>query len=88
MLHVSTAGWAATIGAIAGLLALDLLISARRPHAIGFREAAAWSAFYIAVALIFGVLFGVVAGGVSALSTSPVTWSRRASRSTTCSCSW
>lgn len=39
MLHVSTAGWAATIGAIAGLLALDLLISARRPHAIGFREA-------------------------------------------------
>lgn len=62
MLHVSTAGWAATIGAIAGLLALDLLISARRPHAIGFREAAAWSAFYIAVALIFGVLFGVVAG--------------------------
>ena len=62
MLHVSTAGWAATIGAIAGLLALDLLISARRPHAIGFREAAAWSAFYITVALIFGVLFGVVAG--------------------------
>lgn len=62
MLHVSSAGWVATIGAIAGLLALDLLISARRPHAIGFREAAAWSAFYIAVALIFGVLFGVVAG--------------------------
>lgn len=62
MLHVSTAGWVVTIGAITALLAVDLLISTRRPHAIKFREASAWSAFYIAVALIFGVLFGAIAG--------------------------
>ena len=62
MLHVTTAGWAATVGLIALLLALDLLVSGRRPHAVGFREALAWSIFYIAVAVMFGVVFGVIAG--------------------------
>ena len=62
MLDVSAAGWAVTLGLIGGLLAFDIGFSARRPHAVGFREAAVWSAFYIAVALIFGVAFGTVAG--------------------------
>jgi TerC family integral membrane protein len=62
MLHVTTAGWAATIGLIAALLTLDLLIAGRRPHAVGFREALAASIFYIAVAVMFGVVFGVLAG--------------------------
>ena len=62
MLEVTTAGWVASIGLIVGLLALDLLVSAHRPHAVGFREAATWSVFYIAVALIFGVVFAVTAG--------------------------
>jgi tellurite resistance protein TerC len=62
MLEVSTAAWAATIGLIAALLALDLLVSGRRPHAVGFREAVAWSVFYIGVALAFGVAFGSIAG--------------------------
>src|SRR5215207_3277845 len=62
MLDVTAAGWAATIGVIAGLLTLDLLISARRPHAVGFREAVAWSVFYIAVAIVFGIVFGSIAG--------------------------
>jgi tellurite resistance protein TerC len=62
MLEVSTAAWAATIGLIAALLALDLLVSGRRPHAVGFREAVAWSVFYIGVALAFGVAFGTIAG--------------------------
>jgi tellurite resistance protein TerC len=61
-LHVTTLGWVATIGAIVLLLALEFLVAGRRPHAIGFREAVAWSVFYIAVALLFGVVFGVVAG--------------------------
>jgi tellurite resistance protein TerC len=61
-LHVTTLGWAATIGAIVVLLALEFLVAGRRPHAIGFREAVGWSVFYIAVALAFGVAFGVVAG--------------------------
>jgi tellurite resistance protein TerC len=62
MLHVTTAGWAATIGLIAALLALDLLVAGRRPHAVGFREALASSIFFIAVAVTFGVVFGVLAG--------------------------
>src|SRR5215216_6519349 len=62
MLHVTTAGWAATVGLIALLPALDLLVAGRRPHAVGFREALAWSIFYIAVAVMFGVVFGVIAG--------------------------
>ena len=62
MLHVTTAAWAATIGLIAVLLAIDLFISGRRPHAVGFREAVGWSVFYIGVALAFGVALGVLAG--------------------------
>jgi tellurite resistance protein TerC len=62
MLDVTTAGWAATIALIALLLALDLLISGRRPHAVGFREAVAWSVFYVSVAIAFGVVFGLLAG--------------------------
>jgi tellurite resistance protein TerC len=62
VLRVTTAGWAATLGLIAGLLALDLLVSGRRPHAVGFREAVLQSVFYISVAVLFGVVFGVVAG--------------------------
>jgi tellurite resistance protein TerC len=63
MLHVTFAGWAATIGLIAALFVLDLFVS--RPshaHEVGFREAAAASIFYVAVALTFGVVFGLVAG--------------------------
>jgi len=62
MLDVSTAGWAVTLGLIGGLLAVDIGYSARRPHAVGFREAVAWSVFYVAVAVVFGVAFGFVAG--------------------------
>ncbi len=63
MLDVTFAGWAATIGLIGGLFALDVWVS--RPghaHTVGFREAAVASAFFVGVALAFGVLFGVIAG--------------------------
>ena len=33
-----------------------------RAHAVGFREAVAWSIFYIGVAIAFGVVFGSLAG--------------------------
>src|SRR6476469_6600585 len=62
MFHVSAAGWAATRVALAALFGFDLLRSARRPHTVGFREAVVWSVLYIAVALLFGVVFGLVAG--------------------------
>jgi tellurite resistance protein TerC len=62
MLEVTALGWTLTIGVIVGLLALDLTLGVLRPHTVGFKEAAAWSIFYIAVAIIFGVVFGNVAG--------------------------
>ncbi|MFI5493797.1 TerC/Alx family metal homeostasis membrane protein [Actinoplanes sp. NPDC051859] len=62
MLEVTALGWTLTIGVIVALLALDLTLGVLRPHAVGFREATAWSVFYIAVALAFGVVFAQVAG--------------------------
>ena len=62
MLDVTPVGWLVTIGLIVGLLAADLLVSGRRPHAVEFREATAWSVFYIGVALAFGVVLGTLAG--------------------------
>ena len=54
MLQISGLTWAVTIGVIVALLALDLAAAALRPHRVGFREATAWSVFYILVALAFG----------------------------------
>ncbi len=56
------AGWAGTLALIAGLVAFDLWHGQRRPHAVGVREAAGWSVFYIGVALLFGVAFALIAG--------------------------
>lgn len=63
MLEISTTVWVATIGLVVALLALDLAAAAARPHAVGFREAMAWSIFYIAVAIGFGIVFAGWAGG-------------------------
>ncbi|WP_030441949.1 TerC/Alx family metal homeostasis membrane protein [Actinoplanes subtropicus] len=62
MLEVTALGWTLTIGVIVALLALDLTLGVLRPHAVGFREAALWSAFYIGVAVAFGLVFAGVAG--------------------------
>jgi tellurite resistance protein TerC len=55
--EVTLLGWTLTIAVILGLLALDLVLGTVRPHAVGFREAIAWSLFYIAVAIVFGLVF-------------------------------
>ncbi len=57
MSEISATTWAVTLALIVGLLALDLVLGWLKPHHVGFREAAAWSVFYIAVALAFGVWF-------------------------------
>jgi tellurite resistance protein TerC len=62
VLEVTALGWAVTIGVIVALLALDLIAGTVRPHVVGFGEATAWSVFYIAVAVAFGVVFGAIAG--------------------------
>jgi tellurite resistance protein TerC len=62
LLTLSPLVWAVTIGLILALLAVDLVLAAVRPHRVGFREAAAWSIFYIAVAVAFGIWFTVAYG--------------------------
>jgi tellurite resistance protein TerC len=53
--------WLATVAGIGVLVAIDLW-QARRPHVVGFREAAVWSTVYVAAALVFGVGVLLVAG--------------------------
>jgi tellurite resistance protein TerC len=62
VLEITTTAWALTIGVIVALLAADLALSVRRPHAVSFRAAVAQSLFYIGVAIAFGVVFGTIAG--------------------------
>ncbi|TCO44009.1 tellurite resistance protein TerC [Kribbella antiqua] len=63
MLEISGLTWAVTIGLIVVLLAVDLVIAAVRPHRVGFKEAAAWSIFYVLVAIAFGLWFMSAYGG-------------------------
>jgi tellurite resistance protein TerC len=62
MSDATVGGWAATLGLIVGMIALDLWYARRNPRAIGLGEAAVWSVLYVSVALGFGVVFGIVAG--------------------------
>lgn len=63
VLDVTLVAWAVTIALILGLLVLDLTATAGgREHVVGFREAVAWSVFYIGVAVAFGIVFGSIAG--------------------------
>jgi tellurite resistance protein TerC len=59
---ISPLGWALTILAVVGLLALDVLAGRHRSGAVSPREALAWSGFYVAVAIAFGLVLGTVAG--------------------------
>jgi tellurite resistance protein TerC len=55
-MHVSGLAWGITIAVILGLFAFDLVVNARSPHAPTFRQAAAWSAVYLGLAVIFGLV--------------------------------
>ena len=61
-MEVTTLGWTLTIAVIVALLAFDLALGVLRPHAVGFREAAVWSVFYVAVAVAFGFVIAHVSG--------------------------
>ena len=63
MLEISGLTWGVTIALVLGLLAVDLVLAAMRPHKVGFKEAVAWSAFYVGVAVAFGVWFAAAYGG-------------------------
>ena len=63
MLELSPLVWGVTIALVLGLLAVDLVLATVRPHRVGFKEATAWSVFYVAVAIGFGVWFTLAYGG-------------------------
>ncbi|GAB3767820.1 TerC/Alx family metal homeostasis membrane protein [Microlunatus parietis] len=63
MLDIGITTWVVTVAVIVILLAADLTIAALKPHHVGFREATAWSIFYIVVAVLFGVWFTARHGG-------------------------
>ncbi|HEY4630799.1 MAG TPA: TerC family protein [Blastococcus sp.] len=48
--------WALTIAAIVGMLVFDYIRHVREPHAPTLRESAVWSAVYIGIAVVFGLL--------------------------------
>lgn len=59
--------WLATLGGLAVLLLLDLVVVDRKPHEVSTGEAARWVSFYIACALAFGVGVWFTAGQNSAV---------------------
>jgi tellurite resistance protein TerC len=48
--------WAVTVAAIVGMLVFDFLGHVRTPHAPTLRESAIWSAVYVGLAIVFGLL--------------------------------
>ncbi|RQX19170.1 tellurium resistance protein TerC [Micromonospora ureilytica] len=54
-MDVSGLVWAGTLVALTAVLLVDLLIIGRRPHEPSVRESSLWVAFYVGLALIFGV---------------------------------
>ncbi|VEG51255.1 TerC family integral membrane protein [Mycolicibacterium aurum] len=52
---VSAVVWAVTCAVVIGLFVFDFVTNARVPHAPSFKESAAWSAIYIALAILFGL---------------------------------
>jgi len=50
--------WGVTIAGVIALLVLDFLLT-RKPHEVSMKEALGWSAFYIALPLLFGVYIWV-----------------------------
>ncbi|WP_448612488.1 TerC family protein [Geodermatophilus sp. URMC 60] len=55
--------WALTIAAIVGMLVFDFIGHVRTPHAPSLRESAVWSAVYIGIAVVFGLLVLWFSGG-------------------------
>src|SRR5689334_3875531 len=48
--------WALTVAVIVGMLLFDFLGHVRTPHAPSLRESAVWSAVYVGIAVVFGLL--------------------------------
>ena len=53
-MDVSMALWAATVGVLVALIAADFFIGGRKPHEVSLKEAGAWTAVWIVLAVAFG----------------------------------
>ncbi|MBE1574189.1 TerC/Alx family metal homeostasis membrane protein [Amycolatopsis roodepoortensis] len=58
--------WAISIAVLLALLVADFAVT-RRPHEVSMREAAGWSAFYLALPVVFGLWLWLEYGGGQAL---------------------
>ena len=58
--------WLATVVGLLGLLVVDLVLVARRPHEVSFGEAGRWVTFYVSLAILFGLGIWYFSGGVYA----------------------
>ena len=58
--------WAAVIGFILAMLAVDLLFFHREAHEVSIREAATWSGIWVAISLAFGAIVWATLGGQAA----------------------
>jgi len=62
-MDVSLAVWLITLAVIAGFFVFDFFAHVRTPHEPTLKESGFWSAFYVGLALIFGVVVTYVWGG-------------------------
>jgi tellurite resistance protein TerC len=62
-MDVSLTAWIATLVVLLGVISLDFFLVARSPHEPSLRESTMWVAFYVALAVIFGIGLSFAAGG-------------------------
>jgi tellurite resistance protein TerC len=79
--------WVAFGAFVLLMLVLDLFVLHRDAKEISFREAAVLSAFWVALALLFGILIWIWGDRRPQANTTPATSSRRRFRWTTSSSS-
>lgn len=61
-MNVSPLIWTITIAVTIAFFIFEFLAHVRTPHEPSIRESARWSAFYIGLALLFGIGIGVISG--------------------------
>jgi tellurite resistance protein TerC len=61
-MQVTVIDWVVLLAIVVVLFAVDLAVATLRPHAVGFREAALWSVFFVASAVAFGFVLAALEG--------------------------